>query len=184
MPRPRPPTLDLATITRCLDAYISLIACADDLRVTNDAARFVQYPKVPSPCTQALVRHLIAARVLLHDVGQIDDIIVGSREGDLILLTPTRRVVVEVKATARDYTELSTGDLAAHYFLWLDFARFREDGNVVIHVIAGPIERFGWRADRGLHLPRFIANTGAELETVTVNLAAWAASDTSQAPSA
>jgi hypothetical protein len=166
-----------------LDAYVALIAYKDELRLTNEAARFVQYPKVPSPCTQALVRHLIAARVLLPHIGQIDDIIVGSREGDLILVTPTSRVVVEVKATARDYTELSTGDLAADYLLWLDFARFRDDGNVVIHVIAGPIERYGWRADRGLHLPQFVALTGAELETITVNLTDWAAAEAGGSPS-
>jgi hypothetical protein len=175
MPRRRPPVIDIGTITRCMDAYVALIEYKDELRKTNDAARFVQYPKVPSPCTQALVRHLIAARLLLADIGQIDDIIVGSREGDLVLVTPTSRVVVEVKATARDYTELSTGDLGADYLLWLDFARFRDAGDVVVHVIAGPIERFGWPADRGLHLPQFVARTGAELQTVTVNLPAWAA---------
>ncbi len=165
--------LEAADIRRCFDAYLDVISGIDGVRLTNDMASRVQYPKLPSECTQALLRDLVVAGTVLPELGPINSAAVGTKEADLIVVTDTGRITVEVKATARDYTELSAGDLQADYFIWLDFRAFVDTREVTIYSVRGPVERFGWVRDKSLHMARFLRDTEGQRAVVVLDFVTW-----------
>ncbi len=54
--------LQAPDIRRCFDAYTEVISGINGVRLTNDMATRIQYPKLPSECTQALLRDLVVCR--------------------------------------------------------------------------------------------------------------------------
>lgn len=173
MPRRRT-ALDVAQIGRCFDAYLDVIRLIDGLRIENEMARLIQYPKLPALCTQDMVRQLVLSGILLPELSPVGDALIGTTAADVHVMTGGRWVTVEVKSTARDYTELSKADVLADYFVWLDFRPFRADRTVTIYTVIGPVQRFGWLQDGALHMATFLRATEGQRRKIQFSVTNWA----------
>jgi hypothetical protein len=167
------PLLDSAMLGRCFDGYTEAIRLMEDLRTRNDMAMHLQNTKLPTRCTEALLRDLIVAGIVLPELGPISEAVAGTSRADVVVYGG-RESNVEVKATAANYTALSGKDVAADYFVWMDFGTFIADGMITIHTVRGPVgAHFGWTAGMDLHKGPFITITQGFREEVRFDFRAW-----------
>jgi hypothetical protein len=167
------PLLDAAMLGRCFDGYVEAIHLMDDLRTRNDMAMHLQNTKLPPKCTEALLRDLIVAGIVLPELGPISNAVAGTMQADVVVYGG-RESNVEVKATAANYTALSGKDVLADYFVWMDFGTFIADGMILIYTVRGPVgERFGWTQGMDLHKGPFILITEGQRGEVRFDFRAW-----------
>lgn len=94
-----------------------------ELKTSEEMAKHIQFPKIPSKMSESLVYNLIAQKIILPELNFTKSL---KGSGDLRLLTADKKIVhLEVKATGRQgFSRLTQGDINADFIIWIHFGNF------------------------------------------------------------
>ena len=162
--------LNATEIGELIQTLRTLFRYYQELQNRSEVAKFIQRPKIPPFLSESLIVDL-GNRGVLESLG-CSNFDLSSSNGDVVAITPSGQVKIEVKATAQSAFQLfSEKDIEADYLVWVHFNRYFEDEEcreIEIFVLREPAKIF--IESRKITLPVFIKKGGTAINRISVNL--------------
>ncbi len=95
-----------------------------DQRTSDVLAKYIQFPKIPPILSESLVARLITNKKILSDLA-VDKIVINHAQADLVIVTPSHKIMVEVKSTGKSaFQNIGEKDIRSDYLIWVHFNTF------------------------------------------------------------
>lgn len=162
--------LNAVEIGELIQTLRTLFKYYQELQNRSEVAKFIQRPKIPPFLSESLIVDLGNRGILESlDCSNFD---LSSSNGDVVAISPSGQVKIEVKATAQSAFQLfSKKDIEADYLVWVHFNRYFEDEEcreIEIFILREPTKIFV--ESRKITLPVFIKKSRATITKISVNL--------------
>jgi hypothetical protein len=144
----------------------------NNLRMTNQLAALIQFPKIPPVLSESIALHLFSTGVLIGRLADGVTVSGSTSGGDIVINSRGTPVKVEVKATAGSaFQHFGDKDIKADILAWLHFGAVFQDRTQEVftaYLLVKPQKYFA-QAGR-ITLRRFLGVAGADVVSVDVNI--------------